>query len=154
MCRPRRGTSNAGTRGAPDTGVDDGNQTALFYVTFSFTRIRSRLSPLCGHVATTTTPWVRSRPLPLRWLGHDQPLCGLGHDPHRYLVQEGTATLTTVWVRSQPSLIFGIGHDQFCGVGVETGVGVGRNRPFWLESESELESVKLNRLRLRPGVPD
>ena len=41
---------------------------------------------------------------------------------------------------------------QGCGVGVETGVGVGRSRPFWPESESELESVKFYRLRLRPGV--
>ena len=41
---------------------------------------------------------------------------------------------------------------QGCGVGVETGVGVGRSRPFWLESESELESAKFCRLRLRPGV--
>ena len=42
--------------------------------------------------------------------------------------------------------------DQGCGVGVEAGVGVARSRPFCLESESELESVKLCRLRLRPGV--
>ena len=41
---------------------------------------------------------------------------------------------------------------QGCGVGVEAGVGVGRSRPFCLESESELESVKFCRLRLRPGV--
>ena len=41
---------------------------------------------------------------------------------------------------------------QGCGVGVETGVGVDRSRPFWPESESELESVKFCRLRLRPGV--
>ena len=39
---------------------------------------------------------------------------------------------------------------QGCGVGVETGVGVGRSRPFW--PESELESAKFYRLRLRPGV--
>ena len=32
------------------------------------------------------------------------------------------------------------------------GVGVGRSRPLSLESESELESVKFCRLRLRPGV--
>ena len=31
---------------------------------------------------------------------------------------------------------------QGCGVGVEAGVEVGRNRSFCLESESELESVK------------
>ena len=36
---------------------------------------------------------------------------------------------------------------QGCGVGVETGVGVGRSRPFW--SESEMESVKFCRLQLR-----
>ena len=42
--------------------------------------------------------------------------------------------------------------DQCCGVGVETGVGVARSRPFWLESESELEWVKFYRIRLRPGV--
>ena len=41
---------------------------------------------------------------------------------------------------------------QGCGVGVETGVGVDRSQPFWLESESELESEKNCRLRLRPGV--
>ena len=41
---------------------------------------------------------------------------------------------------------------QGCGIGVETGVGVGRSRPFLLESESELESV--NSGRLRPGVAD
>ena len=41
---------------------------------------------------------------------------------------------------------------QGCGVGVETGVGVGRSRPFSPESESELESVKFGRLRLRPVV--
>ena len=34
----------------------------------------------------------------------------------------------------------------------QAGVGVGRSRPFCLESESELESVKFSRLRLRPGV--
>ena len=39
---------------------------------------------------------------------------------------------------------------QGCGVGVETGVGVSRSRPFW---QSELESVKFDRLRLRAGVP-
>ena len=44
------------------------------------------------------------------------------------------------------------GFGQGCGVGVEAGVGVGRSRPFCLESESELESVKFCRLRLRPGV--
>ena len=33
-----------------------------------------------------------------------------------------------------------------------TGVGVGRSRLFCPESESELESVKFCRLRLRPGV--
>ena len=43
-------------------------------------------------------------------------------------------------------------YDQGCGVRVETGVGVGRSRLFWPESESELESVKFGRLRLRPGV--
>ena len=41
---------------------------------------------------------------------------------------------------------------QGCGVGVETGVGVGRSRPFCLESESELESIKFRRLRLQSGV--
>ena len=41
---------------------------------------------------------------------------------------------------------------QGCGVGVEPGVGVSRSRPFCLESETELESVKFCRLRLRPGV--
>ena len=41
---------------------------------------------------------------------------------------------------------------QGCGVGVETGVGVGRSRPFWPESESELESRKVCQIRLRPGV--
>ena len=43
---------------------------------------------------------------------------------------------------------------QGCGIEVETGVGVGRSRPFSPESESELESVKIGRLRLRPGVAD
>ena len=43
-------------------------------------------------------------------------------------------------------------HNQGCGGVVETGVGVDRSRPFCLESESELESVKFRRLRLRPGV--
>ena len=32
--------------------------------------------------------------------------------------------------------------DQGCGVGDETGVGVGQSRPFCPESESELEPVK------------
>ena len=41
---------------------------------------------------------------------------------------------------------------QGCGVGVESGVRVGWSRPFWLESESELELVKFGLLRLRPGV--
>ena len=41
-------------------------------------------------------------------------------------------------------------HTQGCGVGVEAGVGVGRSRPC--KPESELESVKFCRLRLRPGV--
>ena len=45
-------------------------------------------------------------------------------------------------------------QSQGCGVGVETGVGVCRSRPFCLESEWELESVKLGRLRLRSGVAD
>ena len=39
---------------------------------------------------------------------------------------------------------------QGCGVGVEIGVGVGRSRPFWPKSGSELESVKF--CQLRPGV--
>ena len=39
-----------------------------------------------------------------------------------------------------------------CGVIVEAGVGVGGSRPFRLEPESELESVKFCRFRLRPGV--
>ena len=43
-------------------------------------------------------------------------------------------------------------HYQGCRVGVETAVGVGRSRSFRPESESELESVKFYRLRLRPGV--
>ena len=37
--------------------------------------------------------------------------------------------------------------EQGCGVGVETGVGVGRSGPFWPESESELESLEIRRLR-------
>ena len=41
---------------------------------------------------------------------------------------------------------------QGCGVGVEAGVGVSQSRPFCLESESDLESVKFCRLRLRPVV--
>ena len=41
---------------------------------------------------------------------------------------------------------------QAFGVGAETAVGVDRSRPLWPESESELESVKFCRLRLRPGV--
>ena len=36
--------------------------------------------------------------------------------------------------------------DQGCEVGVEDGVGVGRRRPFFLESELELESIKFCRL--------
>ena len=36
-------------------------------------------------------------------------------------------------------------HDkQGCGVGVETGVAVGRSRPFCLESESEFSGVELS----------
>ena len=35
-------------------------------------------------------------------------------------------------------------------MGVETGVGVGRSRPFWPQSERELKSVKFG--RLWPGV--
>ena len=46
----------------------------------------------------------------------------------------------------------GTAQGQGRGVGVEAGVGIGRSRLFWLESESELESVKFGRLRLRPGV--
>ena len=38
------------------------------------------------------------------------------------------------------------------GVGVDNGVGVGWSRPFWPESELELESGKFCRLRLQPGV--
>ena len=41
-------------------------------------------------------------------------------------------------------------QSQCCGVGVETGVGVCRSRPVWLESEWELESVKFGRLRSGP----
>ena len=41
-----------------------------------------------------------------------------------------------------------------CGVGVETGFEVGPGRPFLLESTSELDSVKLCKLRLRSGVAD
>ena len=41
---------------------------------------------------------------------------------------------------------------QGCGVGVEAAVGLVRSRPFFLESESELEPVKFCRLRLRSGV--
>ena len=41
---------------------------------------------------------------------------------------------------------------QGCGVVVEAEVGVGRCRPFSLESESELGSVKFCRLRLRSRV--
>ena len=41
---------------------------------------------------------------------------------------------------------------QGCRVGVETRVGVGRSRPFWLELETELESVKFGRLGPQPGV--
>ena len=40
-------------------------------------------------------------------------------------------------------------QNQGCGVWVEAGVGVDRSWPFFLDSESELESVKLCRLRLR-----
>ena len=43
-------------------------------------------------------------------------------------------------------------YNQGCGVGVDVGVGVGRSRRFCPESESELESVKFYRLRLRSGV--
>ena len=43
-------------------------------------------------------------------------------------------------------------REQGCGVRVETRVGVGRSGPFWLELESELESVKFG--LLRPGVAD
>ena len=42
--------------------------------------------------------------------------------------------------------------DRGSGVAVEDGVGVGRSRPFCLESELELESIKFCRLRLRHGV--
>ena len=41
---------------------------------------------------------------------------------------------------------------QGCGVGVETGFGVGRSWPSYLESESEQEPVKFCRHRLRPVV--
>ena len=40
-----------------------------------------------------------------------------------------------------------------CGVGVEAGVGVGRSRPFWSESESELVSGKF-RCALGSAVVD
>ena len=43
-------------------------------------------------------------------------------------------------------------QEQGCEVRVDTGVGLGRSRPFCMESELELESVKFGRLRLRPGV--
>ena len=43
-------------------------------------------------------------------------------------------------------------HEQACEFRVETLVGVGRSRPYCLEPESERESVKFCRLRLRPGV--
>ena len=43
-------------------------------------------------------------------------------------------------------------HNQGCGVGVEAGAGVGQSRSFWLESKSELESVKFCRLWLQPGA--
>ena len=39
---------------------------------------------------------------------------------------------------------------QGCGVGVESRVGVGRSRTFWLESELEL--VNFGRLQLRSWV--
>ena len=42
--------------------------------------------------------------------------------------------------------------DQGGGVRVETGVGVGWSRPFWLELESEPELVKFVLLQVRPGV--
>ena len=41
-------------------------------------------------------------------------------------------------------------QSQGSGVVVETGVGVCRSRPFCLESEWELESVKFGRLRSGP----
>ena len=41
---------------------------------------------------------------------------------------------------------------QGWGVGVETGGGAGRSRPFLLESESELESIKFCRHQLRHSV--
>ena len=43
-------------------------------------------------------------------------------------------------------------RNRGCGIGVETGVGVGRSRQFCPESESELGSVKFCGLRLRFGV--
>ena len=34
-------------------------------------------------------------------------------------------------------------QNQGCGVGVDAGVAVGQSRPFCLQSESELKSIKL-----------
>ena len=42
--------------------------------------------------------------------------------------------------------------NQGCGVGGQTGVGAGRSRTFWLELESELESVKFGRLKIWPEL--
>ena len=58
------------------------------------------------------------------------------------------------YLPAETTLNFQTNHisKQGCGVGVETGVGVGRSGPFWPESESELEPVKFCRLRLRPGI--
>ena len=57
------------------------------------------------------------------------------------------------WNRSEKALAtYGTEtyQNQGRGVGVDTGVGVGRSRLFW--PDSELESVKFGRPRLRSGV--
>ena len=61
----------------------------------------------------------------------------------RHLLTKDTAALCEQFQGRQ---------DQGCGVVVDAGVGVGRSRPFSLESELELESVKFRPLRLRLGV--
>ena len=60
--------------------------------------------------------------------------------------------MTFIWLKATKHL--GGTQGQGCGVWAETGVVVGQSRPFWLESELELESEKFGRLRLRPGVAD
>ena len=66
----------------------------------------------------------------------------------------GIRSVITTASKCIPENWFESTHDQGGGAGIETGVRVCRSRLFWLELESELESVKFGLPRLRPGVAD